>query len=47
MKPIKCELWIGTKTGASICLGKFDSISAAKQYARECVTCNYYIVRIK
>lgn len=39
-----CELWIGTKC-KFMHWGNFKSISAAKKYIRECITC-YHEIRI-
>ncbi len=47
MKKIKCQLWIGTKTGAFFSLGTFESIAAAKQYVRDCITCYHKITPLK
>lgn len=45
MKKIKCELWIGTST-SFFKWADFDSISEAKQYVRDCITCYHEIRRI-
>jgi hypothetical protein len=47
MKTIKCELWVGTKTGRFFKLGVFDSITECKQYVNDCITCYHEIRRIK
>lgn len=39
MKPIKCELWVGTST-SFFKLKQFDSISEAKRYVKSCI--NFY-----
>jgi hypothetical protein len=38
----RCELWVGTST-RFFKWGDFDSISAAKKYARECISCYHEI----
>ena len=45
-KPIRCNLWVSTKY-KMINFGEFDSIAAAKQYVRECITSRYQIIPIK
>lgn len=38
----KCELWVGTST-RFFKFGEFDSISAAKKYVREYISCYHEI----
>ena len=48
MTAIRCELWIGTKTGAFFRLGTFDSIAACRKYISECdLQCYREIHRLK
>lgn len=42
-KKIECELWVGTQT-KFFKWGEFESISATKQYVRDCITCYHKIV---
>jgi len=42
MKAKKCELWIGTST-RFFKWGEFESISRAKQYVKDCITCYHEI----
>lgn len=46
MKPIKCELWIGTSC-RFFKWGEFKSVTAAKQYVKDCITCYHKIIKIK
>jgi len=46
MKKIKCELWVGTAC-RFFKWGEFESISAAKKYVRDCITCYSEIRKIK
>lgn len=45
-KKIKCELWIGTQS-RFFKWGIFDSITEAKNYVRDCITCYHKIIKIK
>ena len=45
-KSIVCELWIGTSTSFFKFGSDFESISACKEYIRECITC-YHEIRPK
>lgn len=38
----KCELWVGTST-RFFKLANFDSITDARKYVRECISCYYEI----
>ena len=38
----KCELWLGTST-RFFRFGEFESISDAKKYVRECISCYHEI----
>jgi len=42
MKAKRCELWIGTHWNF-LMWGTFESVSAAKKYVKECITCYYEI----
>lgn len=44
MKPIPCEIWVGTHW-SYFKWGDYPSISAAKRYARDCITSFYEIKR--
>ena len=45
-KAIECELWVGTST-RFFKWGNFESISAAKKYIRDCITCYHEIRPVK
>ena len=45
-KSIRCELWVSTNY-KMINFGEFESIAAAKQYVRDCITSRYTIIPIK
>jgi len=48
MTAIRCELWIGTMTGAFFRLGTFKSLSDCKKYIGECnLRCYREIHRLK
>lgn len=42
MRKKKCELWIGTST-RFFKWGEFESLTAARKYVRECITCYHEI----
>jgi len=46
-KKIECELWIGTSTNFFKWGANFESISAAKKYVRDCITCYHKIIPVK
>lgn len=42
-KKIECELWVGTSTRFFKWGDNFESVSTAKKYVRECITCYHEI----
>lgn len=44
-KKIKCELWIGTSS-KFFKWGTFSSITEAKKYVSDCITCYHKIIKI-
>ena len=43
-KKIPCELWVGTST-RFFKWGNFDSLSEARKYVSDCITCYHEIRR--